>query len=38
MELKILMSTQDNKFEYSDTNKRYYTLDYYYKNKFKSKK
>ena len=24
-------------FKYSNTNKRYYTLDYYYKNKFKSK-
>jgi len=26
-----------NKFKYSDSNKRYYTLDYFYKNKFKSK-
>lgn len=26
-----------NKFKYSNTNKRYHTLDYYYKNKFKSK-
>lgn len=26
-----------NYFKYSNTNKRYYTLDYYYKNKFKSK-
>jgi len=25
------------KFEYSDNNKRYHTLDYYYKNKFKTK-
>jgi len=25
------------KFEYSDNNKRYHTLDYFYKNKFKSK-
>ncbi len=25
------------KFKYSNTNKRYHTLDYYYKNKFKSK-
>ena len=27
----------NNLFKYSDSNKRYYTLDYYYKNKFKSK-
>lgn len=27
----------NNPFMYSDTNKRYYTLDYYYKNKFHSK-
>ena len=26
-----------NKFKYSDSNKRYHTLDYFYKNKFKSK-
>ena len=26
-----------NYFKYSNTNKRYYTLDYYYKNKFNSK-
>lgn len=26
-----------NKFKYSNTNKRYHTLDYYYKNKFNSK-
>ena len=26
-----------NNFKYSDTNKRYYTLDYFYKNKFNSK-
>lgn len=26
-----------NKFEYSNTNKRYHTLDYYYKNKFNEK-
>lgn len=26
-----------NKFKYSDTNKRYYTLDYYYKHKYNSK-
>ena len=24
-------------FKYSNTNKRYHTLDYFYKNKFKSK-
>ena len=28
---------KDNKFKYSDSNKRYYTLDYYYKHKFNSK-
>lgn len=27
----------ENKFKYSDTNKRYHTLDYYYKNRFNSK-
>ena len=27
----------ENKFKYSDSNKRYYTLDYYYKHKFNSK-
>lgn len=27
----------DNKFIYSNTNKRYHTLDYFYKNKFKTK-
>ena len=27
----------ENKFKYSDTNKRYYTLDYFYKHKFNSK-
>lgn len=27
----------ENKFKYSNTNKRYYTLDYYFKNKFNSK-
>ena len=27
----------DNKFKYSNTNKRYHTLDYYYKNKFNEK-
>lgn len=26
-----------DKFKYSDSNKRYYTLDYFYKNKFESK-
>ena len=26
-----------NKFKYSDSNKRYHTLDYFYKNKFNSK-
>ena len=26
-----------NKFKYSNTNKRYYTLDYYYKEKYLSK-
>ena len=26
-----------NKFKYSDSNKRYHTLDYFYKNKYKSK-
>lgn len=26
-----------NKFKYSDSNKRYHTLDYYYKNKYNSK-
>ena len=26
-----------NKFKYSNTNKRYHTLDYYYKNRFKEK-
>lgn len=26
-----------NKFKYSNTNKRYHTIDYYYKNKFNSK-
>ena len=26
-----------NNFKYSDSNKRYHTLDYYYKNKFNSK-
>ncbi len=28
---------QDNIFKYSDSNKRYYTLDYFYKHKFNSK-
>lgn len=28
---------KENIFEYSDTNKRYYTLDYFYKHKFNSK-
>ena len=27
----------ENKFKYSNDNKRYHTLDYFYKNKFKSK-
>ena len=27
----------ENKFKYSNTNKRYYTLDYYYKNKYNCK-
>ena len=27
----------ENKFKYSDTNKRYHTLDYFYKHKFNSK-
>lgn len=27
----------ENKFKYSDSNKRYYTLDYFYKHKFNSK-
>ena len=31
------MSLKENKFKYSDSNKRYYTLDYYYKHKFNSK-
>ena len=26
-----------NSFKYSDTNKRYHTLDYYYKHKYNSK-
>ena len=26
-----------NNFKYSNTNKRYHTLDYFYKNKFNSK-
>ena len=27
----------ENKFKYSNSNKRYHTLDYFYKNKFNSK-
>ena len=27
----------NNNFKYSNTNKRYHTLDYYYKNRFNEK-
>ena len=33
----FLIEGRNNMFKYSNTNKRYYTLDYFYKNKFNSK-
>lgn len=35
--LKLMESQMENKFKYSNTNKRYHTLDYFYKEKFHQK-